>query len=64
MQITYSAVIAEVTGKAQKVTRVEDARGIDGLMTVVARRWRCEEPGQNLIKKQASVCDLTFILFY
>lgn len=38
-QIKYSAIIAEAAGKdPQKVARVEDIKGIEGLMTVLERR--------------------------
>ncbi|KAJ3571346.1 hypothetical protein NP233_g3815 [Leucocoprinus birnbaumii] len=39
VQISYSAIIAEAEGEdSQKVARIEDAKGIDGLMTVLERR--------------------------
>lgn len=39
MEISYSAVIAEAAGRdPQRVARIEDAKGIDGVMTVLDRR--------------------------
>ncbi|KAF5355947.1 hypothetical protein D9756_004261 [Leucocoprinus leucothites] len=39
VQVVYSAVIAEAEGEdPRKVAKVEDAKGIEGLMTVLERR--------------------------